>query len=60
MLFVCKGHFEELVSLDVELQKEYVEWYAQGNEYYIITRQDNGQDMDIYILARNRLVLMFY
>jgi hypothetical protein len=60
MVFVCQEHFEELVALDSVLQQEYVEFYGPGNEYYITSRAHDGQNLDIYILARAKQVLMFF
>lgn len=60
LCFAAHEHFEELIAFDMVLQQEYVEWYDPANEYYVTSKRDDGQDMDIYILARNKVVLMFF
>lgn len=58
--FAAQDHFEELVGCNNELQMEYVEWYNSENEFYVTSKRDDGQIMDIYILARYKKVLMFF
>ena len=59
-LFAAIEHFEELVSENVDLQYEYVELYHEKNEFYLTQRSDGSKLYDIYILARNNKVVMFF
>lgn len=55
-----KEHFEELVNEAYELQLEYVEHYHPENEYFLTQGRYEGKLQDIYYIARNGEIVMFF
>lgn len=59
-IFACRNHFEELVSKSTALEDEYVEHYNTENKFYVTQRVDKNKTLDIYIIAREKLIVMFF
>ncbi len=56
----CKSHFEELVSLNNDLQYAYVEVFDHDNEFWCLQKSDGDVIFDFYIILNTSEVIFFF